>query len=126
MKHVALMAVVALVFVNVWAVGAERAWQTGTWREVRIVRPRVVFGPARRPGINSPAAAITEVRTYIIETDDLRFELKENTTADAPRIDATIGELVTFAVEKNSVYIKGADGGEHKLGVTKKIAKTKP
>jgi hypothetical protein len=126
MKQLALMVVVALVFVNAWAAGPERAWQTGTWRDVRIVRPKVVFGPPRRPGISSPATALAEVRTYVIETEDLRFDLKENTTADAPRLDATIGELVTFAVEKNSVYIKGADGVEHKLSVTKKITKEKP
>jgi hypothetical protein len=108
-----------------WATGPVRAWQTGTWHEVQIVRPKVVFAPAQRPGVVSPAPALAEVRTYVIETDDLRLELKENTTADAPRIDATVGEIVTFALEKNIVYIKEGDG-EHKLNVTKKVTKTKP
>jgi hypothetical protein len=65
-----------------------------------------------------------EVRTYVIETDGLRLELKENTTADARRIDATVGETVTFALEKNTVYIKQGEAGEHRLSVTKKITKT--
>lgn len=102
-----------------------RAWQTGTWREVQIVRPKVVFAPAQRPGVVSPAPVLAEVRTYVIETDDLRVELKETTTADAPRIDATVGETVIFALEKNIVYLKEGDG-EHRLSVTKKITKTKP
>jgi hypothetical protein len=126
MKHLALTFAVGLVTATAWAAGPVRAWQTGTWRDVQVVRPKVVFGLARRPGIGSPAPAIAEVRTYVIETDDLRLDLKENTTADAHRIDATVGELVTFALEKNTVYIKEADGTEHKLSVTKKVTRTKP
>ena len=126
MKHLAVTIAVGLVAANAWAAGPERAWQTGTWRGVQIVRPKVVFGIPRDPRVGSPAPALAEVRTYVIETEDLRLELKETTTADARRIDATVGEAVTFALEKNTVYIKEADGTEHKLGVTKKIAKTKP
>lgn len=124
MKYLALISAFGLVTASTWATGPVRAWQTGTWRDVQIVRPKVVFGLAR-PGVGSPAPAIAEVRTYVIETDDLRLELKENTTADAHRIDATIGEPVTFALEKNTVYIKDGDGTEHKLGVTRKTTKTK-
>ena len=126
MKHRALTIAVGLMTINAWAAGAERAWQAGTWRGVQIVRPKIVFGVSHDPRAGSPAPALTEVRTYVIETDDLRLELKENTTADAPRIDATVGEAVTFALEKNTVYIKEAGGAEHKLAVTKKITKTKP
>jgi hypothetical protein len=124
-KYLALTFVVGLMTAHAWAAGAERAWQTGTWRDVQVVRPRVVFGVAR-PRVGSPAPAIAEVRTYVIETDDLRLELKETAPADARRIDATVGQAVTFALEKNTVYIKEADGGEHKLSVAKKITKTKP
>jgi len=115
-----------LLTANAWAEGPVRAWQPGTWRSVQIVRPKVIFGVTRPPRPGSPAPAIAEVRTYIIDTDDLRLELKETTTADARRIDATVGEPVTFALEKNNVYIKEVDGSEHKLGVTRKITKTKP
>jgi hypothetical protein len=114
---------IGLSIANAWAAGPERAWQTGIWRDARIVRPKVVFGAPRRPPIGSAAPALAEVRTYVIETDGLRLELKETTTADAPRVDATIGEPVTFALEKNFVYIKEGAGGEHRLGVTKRIPK---
>jgi hypothetical protein len=126
MKVLALTLAIAFVVASAWAAGAERAWQMGTWRGVQVVRPKVVFGVTRAPRVGSPAPAIVEVRTYVIETDDLRLELKENTTADAHRIDATVGEPVTFALEKNSVYIKEAEGAEHKLSVTRKTTKTKP
>jgi hypothetical protein len=125
MKHLALAFAIAMMTMNVTAAGAERAWQAGTWRGVQIVRPKVVFGVTGVPRPGSPAPAIAEVRTYVIETDDLRLELKETTTADARRIDATVGEPVTFALEKNTVYIKEAEGAEHKLGVSKKITKTR-
>ena len=120
------MFAVGLLTANAWAEGPVRAWQTGTWRGVQIVRPKVIFGVTRAPRPGSPAPAIAEVRTYVIETDDVRLELKETTTADARRTDATVGEPVTFALEKNTVYIKELDGSEHKLGVTRKITKTKP
>jgi hypothetical protein len=125
MKHLALALAIGMMTVNATAAGPERAWQTGTWRGVQIVRPKVVFGVTRAPRVGSPAPAIAEVRTYIIETDDLRLELKENTTADAKRVDATVGEPVTFAIEKNTVYIKEAEGAVHKLSVSKKITKTR-
>jgi hypothetical protein len=41
-------------------------------------------------------------------------------------IDVTIGTAVTFALDKNAVYVKDANGTEHKLRLTKKIIKTKP
>jgi hypothetical protein len=126
MKHLALTIAVGLVTASAWAAGPERAWQTGTWRGAQIVRPKVVFGLPRDRRVGSPAPALAEVRTYVIETEDLRLELKETTTADARRVDATVGEAVTFALEKNTVYIKEAEGAEHKLSVTKKITKTKP
>ena len=126
MKHLALAFAIGMMTVNATAAGPERAWQTGTWRGVQIVRPKVVFGVTRAPRVGSPAPAIAEVRTYIIETGDLRLELKENTTADAKRVDATVGEPVTFAIEKNTVYIKEAGGAEHKLSVCKLITKSRP
>jgi hypothetical protein len=125
MKHLLMVVAVSVVTANVWAAGADRAWQTGTWRDVQIVRPRVVFGIARAPRAGSPAPTFSEVRTYVIETGDLRLELKETTTADARRVDAAVGEPVTFALEKNTVYIKEAGGVEHKLTVTKKTTKVK-
>jgi len=62
-----------------------------------------------------------EVRTYVIETATLRLELRENARADVPRLDAMVGEPVTFALEKNTVYIKLGDRDEHRLSVTKKV-----
>lgn len=119
--------VVCLMTASLWAV--ERAWQQGIWREARTKRARVVFGMAlNNPNSGTPRTAppaSQEIRTYVIETDDLRLELRENTTVDAPRIDVLIGQPVTFALEKNNLYIKAADGREHKLNVTKKSAKTK-
>jgi hypothetical protein len=109
----------------VWA--AERAWQTGTWRDMQVERPKIVYGVGSRDpnGVRLPPR-VREIRTYVIETADLRLELKETTTADAPRIDAMVGEPVTFALDKNTLYIKEGGGKERKLSVTKKIVRPKP
>src|SRR5215510_1242075 len=89
---------------------AERVWQMGTWRDVQIKRPKIVFGaPTRDPyatGSRLPAASPRETRIYIIETDEMRYEIKEETTADAPQMSAVVGESVTFAIEKKVVYVK--------------------
>ena len=105
----------------------DRAWQTGMWYDVQIVRPRIVFGLSGRPVDGRPTSpfppAMVEVRTYVIETDTLRLELREKTRADAPRLDAKVGERVTFAIEKNTVYIRMDDGDEHKISLTRRMAR---
>jgi hypothetical protein len=98
--------------VAVAAVLAERQWQTGTWREAKVDRPRVVFGvEPRDPSSSLPrTAAAREVRTYVIETAAERLELRQEATVDTPRIGVRVGEPVTFAVEKKIVYVRDEDG----------------
>jgi len=118
---------ICLATTTLWTAGKARSWQTGTWRDVHVAIPKVVFGVGRRPvdGGAGPlsAPARMEVRTYVIETDELRLELKENASSDFRRIDARVGQPVTFALEKNAVYIKEAEGVEHRLSVTRKVAR---
>ena len=110
---------------SVWA--AERAWQKGTLRDLQVKRPKVVFGVApNSPSTGAPRTsppATQEVRTYIIETDTARFELRENTTMDAPLMDILVGEPVQFAVEKKTVWMKDQNGREHKLSLVKETKK---
>jgi hypothetical protein len=107
---------------------AERKWQEGIWRELNISRPKVVFGI--QPGSSGtgmrPPPTMTEVRTYVIETDELRLELKDAVPGGRRSIDVTPGAPVTFALEKNTMYVRDADGAEHKLRVAKKTPKPRP
>jgi hypothetical protein len=91
---------------------------------VQIVRPKVVFGLVPRdPGAGGQRMPpVVEDRLYVIETEALRVEFQQKAALDR-RIDAIIGEPVTFALEKNAIYIKDAKGKEHRLSVTKKTAK---
>ena len=100
---------------------AERTWQTGTWRDSKVERPRVLFSvQSRDPNSNLPRTApAREIRTYVIETSALRLELRQDATVDTPRIDVLIGQPVTFALEKKTVYVKDEEGREHKLSVRK-------
>ena len=125
MKVVALALVICCSVTAVWA--AERAWQKGTWRDIQVKRPKVVFGVApNSPNTGVPRSsppASQEIRTYVIETETTRLELRENATVDTPRIDVLVGEPVEFAIEKKNVWIKGQDGREHKLSLVKQSKK---
>ena len=107
------------------AIGAaERVWQTGTWREAKVERPKVFFSvQTADPNSNLPRTApARETRTYVIETGALRLELRQDATVDTPRIDVLIGQPVTFALEKKTVYVKDLEGREHKLNVRKQTS----
>jgi hypothetical protein len=100
---------------------AEREWQNGTWRDYKVERPRVLFSAQTRdPNSNLPrTTAAREVRTFVIETNSHRLELRQDATVDTPRIDVLIGEPVLLAIDKKIVYVKDGDGREHKLNLRK-------
>lgn len=124
MKRALSLTLVTLVAVA--TVAAERNWQTGIWLEIKVTRPKVVIGLRPSPyGPGPHVPRMTEVRTYVIETVDQRFELADPTPAKGRTVDALAGEKVTFAVDKNTIYVRDADGTEHRLRVTRKTAKSK-
>src|SRR2546423_10089868 len=102
----------AILFVLVFACvcgAAERHWETGKWIDVDVKRRMFDFGPGSRPfGGGRPSApamkALADVRSYVIETDDLRLELEDVVRVNKRSIDAVVGLPVTFALEKRSVY----------------------
>jgi len=106
----------------------EREWQKGTWRVIKIDRPKVSFGfPVRDPSTGLPnTQTVRENRTYVIETDSLRLELKQDATSDTPRIDALVGDPVEFALDKKTVYVKDETGKEHRLSVTRQAKLAAP
>jgi hypothetical protein len=116
-----LLAVIVCAMVGVMAVAAEREWQNGTWREAKIERPKVLFSvQSRDPNSNLPrTTAAREVRTFVIETSTHRLELRQDATVDTPRIDVLIGQPVTLAIDKKTVYVKDDEGREHKLSLRK-------
>lgn len=119
-------ALILVVLAGSAGAGAERIWQTGTWLEIKVTRPRIVIGLQPSPyGPGPQTPRMTEVRTYVIETDDQRFELADVMPASRRTVDALVGERVTFAVDKNTIYVRDPDGTEHRLRITKKIAKSK-
>jgi hypothetical protein len=132
--YASIMRAIVLAIIAVVAVGAaDRHWQTGKWISVESKRKMVDFGPGASPfgGGGRPASpsasmrAEADVRTYVIETDDLRLELEDTVKVNTRSLDAVVGLPVTFALEKGSVYVRDSDNVEHKLRVTKKINKQK-
>ena len=106
------------------ATAAERVWQTGTWRDSKVERPRVLFSAQPRdPNSNVPQTRpAREIRTYVIDTDRMRLELRQDATVDTPRIDVLIGLPVTFALERKTVYVKDQEGKEHRLDLKKQTS----
>jgi hypothetical protein len=109
------------VFVAGAQAGADRQWQTGTWTDVGVKRTPFVGDSVHErmpPGFNKPA--MTEVATYVIETVDRRYELQDMAAIGREGFDlhVTVGNSVTFAVEKKAAYIK-LDGREYRLLVVK-------
>src|SRR5262245_45306068 len=78
---------------------ADRKWQTGTWTDVGLKRTAAVGDPVHErmpPGFNKPV--MTEVATYVIETEELRLELQDMMAVGREGFDlnVTIGKSVTF------------------------------
>lgn len=107
--------------VGATAVAEERKWQSGTWRETKIERPKVLFSvQSRDPNSSLPrTAAAREIRTFVIDTSTHRLELRQDATSDTPRIDVLLGQPVVIAIEKKTVYVKDGEGKEHKLSLRK-------
>jgi hypothetical protein len=64
----------------------------------------------------------------MIETPDLRLELRDNVPVggrDSFDTNVTVGSSVVFAVDKNVAYLRNADGSEYRLRIIKKIPKVK-
>jgi hypothetical protein len=122
-----LIAVWALCALCAGTASAERHWQTGKWTEIGTKRQMIDFGPGSSgfgpPGRNPSMRALADVRTYVIETAELRLELQDTVPVGRRSVDVEIGAAVTFAVDKKAVYVRAPDGKEHKLRVTKQTAK---
>src|SRR5262245_66461547 len=120
MKQRALTMVRLVGAIGALAIAADRKWQTGTWGEVTTKRKRVEFGPGAspfgQPGAPSPSMrAMADIRHFVIETDEMRLELEDTVSIRRRSLDATAGGPVTFALDKKTVYVRDADGTEHKL-----------
>jgi hypothetical protein len=124
MWKVLAVAVVLAVVAAVSSQAGDRKWQTGKWVDVGTKRQMMDFGPGATSfdphGRGPSMRALADVRTYVIETDDLRIELQDVVSVNKRSVDAVVGQPVTFALEKNTLYVKDADGAEHKLRVMKK------
>ena len=114
-----VLAVAFCAVMGVTGTAAEREWQSGTWRDTKIERPKVLFSvQSRDPNSSLPrAAAAREIRTFVIDTATHRLELRQDATVDTPRIDVLLGQPVVIAIEKKTVYVKDGDGKEHKLNL---------
>ena len=128
MRPTWLASMLCAVLASAVVTAAERQWQSATWIEANVERPRVmVSAQPRDPTSNLPRMPppAREIRTFIVETSTHRLELRQEATSDTPRIDATLGEPVSIAIEKKDVYVKDLAGKEHKLQLRKQTTLVK-
>ena len=103
---------------------ADRQWQTGKWADVGVSRNPLIGDPRSSSPGALPYRSTPEVGRYTIETMDSRYTLEDVVPLGGPGsfdLAVKIGESVTFAVNKSTVYIKG-DGAEYRLRLVKKQA----
>ena len=116
--------VVCALLTGAMGFAAEREWQNATWREYKVERPKVSFNAQPRdPNSNLPTVP-REIRTFVIDTSTQRLELRQDATIDTPRIDVEVGRPVMIAIDKKTVYVKAADGREHRLSLRKQTKLT--
>ena len=123
---------VLVVLVAAVCAAAERQWQNGTWVSVGTTTTPWIGDPsaASRPMAARPVpgGSLTEVATYVIETNELRLELRGiepiGGGSDAFDLEVTVGAPVTFAIDgKWTVYVRRSNGKEQRLLLTKKTAR---
>src|SRR5262249_10180050 len=99
---------------------------TGTWSDITTKRRMVDFGPGSsgfgRPGggTTPQMRAMADVRLFVIETDRLRIEAEDTVPIGRRSVEAHIGGALTVAIAKNNVYVRTADGAEHRLRLVKR------
>jgi hypothetical protein len=129
--QIALMIAMSLVPVAALA-GPRRHWQTGTLVDAGRKHDNTVGGAAsetRRPanpgGYVPTPHGTPEVGIYVIETTELRLQLEAMVPVGGSEFEHefSVGQPVTFALEKNAVYVKLANGREHRLRLVKKSPK---
>jgi hypothetical protein len=124
-----LAAVLLLALASI-ATAADRAWQSGKWVDSGIARNPFVGDPHNVPGgIGVPPGrgSTPEVGRYVIETADARYTVEDIVPISSPASfdrAVRVGESVTFAVNKSTIYIKG-DGTEYRLRLVKKESLSK-
>jgi hypothetical protein len=113
------------------AAGPKRQWQTGTLVDAGRKHNNAIGGAVsetRRPmnpGIVPTPRETPEVATYVIETAEVRLHLEAMVPVAGSDFERqlVVGQAVTFALEKKNVYVKLADGREHRLRVVSKSPK---
>ena len=116
------VSVLLLVLAANVSAAADRQWQTGKWADVGVSRSPLVADPRSSSPGALPYRSTPEVGRYTIETADSRYTLEDVVPLGGPGsfdLAVKIGESVTFAVSKSTVYIKG-DGAEYRLRLIKK------
>ena len=123
-----MRSIVVLILLLGASLSAERLWQTGTWTDVGVKRKVVDFGPGAsgfgRPSSTPTMQAMADVHTYVIEAGDTRYELEDVVQVGRRSVEAAVGQSVTFAIDKKTVYVRDPDGAEHKLRLRKKSPRT--
>ena len=122
--------IAVIVASSVVCAAAERKWQTGictdvgTKRDARVGAAAAGSGPFVRGGTSR--GTLPEVATFVIETETLRIEAQELQPIGPETLNLKAGDPVSLAIEKKTLYVRDAKGGERRLLITRSTVKPKP
>ena len=109
-------------------VAAELRWQTGTCTDAGVKRDITVGGHAagRRPfgpGAATTKPTLPEIATYVLETEDRRFEIEDIVPIGAATLNIIPGDRVAFAVKKKNVYVRDSKGVQYRFKLVRSSPK---
>ena len=101
-----LLAVVLAVFSVASGQPADRVWQAGKWGATTV-------------------SGRGNVRTYVIDADDARYDVQETPAPAAQPLKTTAGAPVAFAVDADVVHVREDGNTERQLHLVKTTRKLK-
>lgn len=109
-------------------VAAELRWEMGTCTDAGVKRDITVGSQASGRIPFGPAAAtikptLPEIATYVLETEDRRFEIEDIAPIGAATLNIIPGDRVTFAVKKKTVYVRDSKGVQYRFKLVKSSRK---
>lgn len=124
--------VISLTASSVFSADSSPKWQSGTLLETekqRVLQGTTQTSRSERTGDRSDRSRNTTSTTndnydnfqvYTIQGDRTTYVVRERLLFPWSKpASVTVGATLKFAVEKNTVYLLGDDGKQHKAGLSK-------
>jgi hypothetical protein len=133
-RPTAMMSVIAslvIAMTSITVVAGELRWQIGICTDAGVKRDVFVGGRASGrtpygPDVATAKPTSPEIATYVLETEDRRFEIKDIAPIGPTTLNMMPGDRVALAVDKKTVYIRDSKGVQYRFRLVKNSRKVVP